>query len=299
MHDGTYVFAGVATHDMIALVDRYPGADERVVATELMQAGGGPAATAAVAAARLGVPAAFVGSVGDDPEADAILNGLAAEGVDIRGVTRVPGHRSASSVAIVDASHATRAIINRPPAPLELDDRAQKALASASWVHVDQAGWEAVHDWWRRAPQRPSLSVDAGNPIEGFTPEGVDLYVPTISALRARYGDLDPEPILAAAIGEGAKTVVATDGGAGSFALGINEEFMHVPGESGTLLSTLGAGDVFHGALLAAAHHGLSLRDRLRYANHVAFRSCQGLDGRSAIPTHDQVIAALGAHPMP
>lgn len=295
MASTTHVFVGVATHDTIALVDSYPGADERVVATELMRAGGGPAATAAVAAARLGVPVAFVGSVGHDPDADAILDGLTAEGVDVSGVTRLRGSSSASSVVIVDTGHATRAIINRPSAPIQLGVRARELLGDADWVHVDQAGWGVVHEWWRTAPQRPSLSVDAGNPIDGFNPDGVDLYVPTISALRARYGDRDPEQLLAAAISEGARTVVATSGGAGSFARRADHGFVHVPGQRGALLSTLGAGDVFHGALLAALHHGLGLRDCLGYANFVAFRSCQGLDGRSAIPTHLEVVAALDA----
>jgi sulfofructose kinase len=291
------VFVGVATQDTVALVDRYPGPDERIVAAELMHAGGGPAATAAVAAARLGVPVAFVGSVGDDPEATTILDGLTAEGVDVSGVTRIPGGRSASSVVIVDAARATRAIINRPPEPLQLGRRAHELLVAADWVHVDQAGWGAVSEWWRTAPQRPSLSVDAGNPIADFDPDGVDLYVPTISALVRRYGDRDPEQLLAAAIADGASTVVATDGSSGSFALGVDHGVVHVPGERGALVSTLGAGDVFHGALLAALHHGHDLRDSMRYANHVAFRSCQGLDGRSAIPTHAEVVAALHLEP--
>ena len=293
MPNTMYVFAGVATHDTIALVERYPGADERVLATELTTAGGGPAATAAVAAARLGVPTAFVGCVGDDPEADAILDGLLIEGVDVSGVARVPGSRSAASVVIVDAGSATRAIINRPPSSIRLDQRARELLTTADWVHVDQTGWSAVHDWWRTAPVRPPLSVDAGNPIDGFSPAGVDLYVPTISALRRRYGDLDPEQLLAAAVEEGAELVVATSGDAGSYAGGTSHEFVHVPSESGDVLSTLGAGDVFHGALLASIHHRLDLCDGLRYANRVAFLSCQGLDGRSAIPTHADVVGAL------
>ena len=50
-------------------------------------------------------------------------------------------------------------------------------------------------------------------------------------------------------------------------------------------VSTLGAGDVFHGALLAALVRGASLQDALAMANRVAALSCRGLDGRSAIPT--------------
>ncbi len=45
-------FVGAATLDGIALVPQFPQPDERLVAEEIAYAGGGPAATAAVAAAR-------------------------------------------------------------------------------------------------------------------------------------------------------------------------------------------------------------------------------------------------------
>ncbi len=287
------VFVGVATHDTIALVDRYPDADERVVATQLVQAGGGPAATAAVAASRLGHSVAFVGTVGADADGRWILDSLTSEGVDVSGVTIDDAQPSAASLVIVEATRATRAIVNRPPPPIRLSDRADELMERADWVHVDQAGWTRVHTWWSPRSDRPKLSVDGGNPIEGFDPTGLDLYVPTISALRRRLGDVDRAELLARAVAEGAHLVVATDGGDGSFALGSDHEAVHVPAVTGPVLSTLGAGDVFHGALLAARHHGLGLRDCLRYANLVAYRSCQGLDGRSAIPGHDEVVAEL------
>ena len=40
------VCVGVITIDTIALVDKYPGEDERVLADEISRAGGGPAAVA-------------------------------------------------------------------------------------------------------------------------------------------------------------------------------------------------------------------------------------------------------------
>ena len=44
---------GVASLDTIVLVDKYPAADERVIALDTMRAAGGPAMTAAVTLARL------------------------------------------------------------------------------------------------------------------------------------------------------------------------------------------------------------------------------------------------------
>lgn len=292
------VFVGVATHDTIALVDRFPGADERILATDLVQAGGGPAATAAVTAARLGHAVAFVGTVGDDAEAASILGGLAAEGVDVSGVSTEPGAHSAASIVVVDAGRSTRAIINRPPPAVRLSDRADELLTRAHWVHVDQAGWPTVHAWRATHPTRPRLSIDAGNPVQGFDPSGLDLYVPTVRVLRQRYGDLDRPSLLGRAVDDGALLVVATDGSHGSIAFGIDQPFVSAPALAGPVRSTLGAGDVFHGALLAAMERGIAMGDALRYANLVAYRSCQGLDGRSAVPTHDEVVASLDDQPL-
>lgn len=287
------VFVGVATHDTIALVDRFPDPDERMVVDELTTAGGGPAATAAVTAARLGADVAFVGTVGDDRLGGQILDELVGEGVDVSGVTIRAGEASGASVVVVAAGAATRAILNRPPPAIELSDAAIASLADASWVHVDQAGWGAVGDWWRASDPRPRLSIDAGNPIDSFSPVGIDLYVPTIAALRRRHGDGEPADLLAAALDEGARCVVATDGAHGSYALTPGSSLVHVPAAAGEVRSTLGAGDVFHGALLAAVHRGTPLADALAYANQVSVLSCAGLDGRSAVPTHDQTLAAL------
>jgi sulfofructose kinase len=90
---GPLVFVGAATLDTIALVPALPEPDTRLLAEAITQAGGGPAATAAVAAARLGVPAAFVGAVGDDEAGGRIVAGLRAENVDVSGVRVVPGSR--------------------------------------------------------------------------------------------------------------------------------------------------------------------------------------------------------------
>lgn len=289
------VFAGVAALDTIALVIQMPGPDERIAAEAMTQAGGGPAATAAVAASRLGIPAAFVGAVGDDEEGDRILAGLVREGVDISGVLRAPGARSAASIGLVNRGRGTRALVNRPGPPLRIppSGRAADLLAGADWVHVDQAGWEAVAPRWQTSRFR--MSVDAGNPIAGFSPDGVDLYVPTIAALGARYGDHPAADLLEAALAEGARCVVATLGEQGSIGARTGTGPVAVAALAVDVVSTLGAGDVFHGALLAATVRGMPLREALSYAGAAAGLSCRALDGRSAIPAHTEALAAASA----
>lgn len=292
------VFVGAATMDSIAVVAGYPGPDERVVAEGLTFAGGGPAATAAVTAARLGVSSAFVGTVGDDLDGERILAELQSEGVDVSGVTRAHGRRSAASVIVVDRTHGTRAICARPGPPVDTS-RGADLIAAAEWVHADHLGWAAVRALVDPGSDgRPALSVDAGNPIPDFSPHGVDLYVPTVAALRRDHGDVPPEELVRAAHAQGARRVVATDGGRGSYGADPGADVVHVAAVPTDVVSTLGAGDVFHGALVAAHVRGVPLEDALRYANAVAAASCTGIDGRSAIPTHDRVRRHLGPVPL-
>ena len=288
-------FVGVATLDALALVDRYPAADERVVASAISYAGGGPAATAAVVAARQGHEVAFVGAVGDDPDGEQIIAGLEAEGVHTDGVVVVGGSHSGASVVVVATESATRAICNRPLPVADLTARPAvlELLAASTWVHVDHIGWAPTMAAIKHLNRPPLLSYDGGHQVAGFTAEGLDLYAPTIEALEIRFGPGDPETLLTRAQRESGGTVVATQGAAGSWALDENGQLTHVPTFPVDIVSTLGAGDVFHGALVAALADHHPLPDAVRRANATATLSCRALDGRGAVPTLSELNAFL------
>lgn len=291
------VCVGVLTYDAIAVVDQFPEPDSRQIACDVVFAGGGPAATAAVAARRLGARVAMIGTVGDDAEGEQILSGLQAEGVDVRGVQVTPGTRSATSVVVVDTTRHTRAIMNRPATSPDIGGAAAELLDGATWIHTDQVGWAPVHRYLQELPAepRPLLSVDGGNPIEDFDPTGVDLYVPTLEALRRQYGPAPEPELLQHPIDDGARSVIATDGAQGCFGLDAAGQLLHAPAHPTALVSTLGAGDVFHGALVYALHRGMPRPEAMAYANVTAALSCAAVDGRSAIPTDPDVQAALAS----
>lgn len=283
---------GAANLDTIALVDVMPGADERVVARAITQHPGGPASTAAVAVARLGVGVAFCGRVGTDPAAGAVTASLRQEGVDVSLVEA--GGATAQSVILGCRKTNTRAIATLVPEPPDLP----AVPAQARWVHVDHAGYAAVAP--HLGPDRRfRLSIDAGNDIAGLRLAGVDLFVPTVEALRRRYGVLPIADLVRRAHDEGAVSVVATRGGDGCYVSAPGVPLTHVAGFTVEVVSTLGAGDVFHGALVACLARGFDLVEAARYANAVAALSCRALDGRSGIPTFDDVTRFLLDHESP
>jgi sulfofructose kinase len=240
------VCVGLATRDTLYRVPEFPDRDGRVIATERVVAGGGPAATAAVAIAKLGVPVRFVGIVeGDLPGVETV---------------HIPGRMVESTILVHES---TRSIVTERPPSFTCPS---EALAGAEWVHVDHVGYGAVETEAR-------LSVDGGFPIHELDMSRIDLYAPP--------ADLDD--------GRRAKLTVVTRGADGCTAYTEDGE-LDVPGRPvEDMVSTLGAGDVFHGALLAAFARGLELRPALEKANAAAALSCRALDGRSAIPTWEEL----------
>ena len=290
------VCVGVITIDTIALVDKYPSADERVIAEEISRAGGGPAAVAAVAISRLGIKSAIIGTIGDDADGQELLRIFAHEGVDTSGVS-IGSTATAGSVIVVSREQSARAISTRQPVTQSaINDAAKKLMASAQWVHVDHAGIKRLNEVGISRGKGPQISFDAGYGVETFDPIAVDLFVPTDRQMSLRYPGVDLAVALENDSMKAGNTVVATQGSAGSAGFSPETGLVRAHGFKVDVTSTLGAGDVFHGALVAQLIQGYSLQEGMLRANAVAALSCRGLDGQSMIPTTSELNAFLEAH---
>ena len=290
------VCVGVVTIDTIALVDKYPSADERVMAQEISRAGGGPAAVAAVALSRLGIKSAIVGTIGDDADGKEVLRIFEKEGVDTSGIS-LGTSATAGSVIVASKEHSARAISTRQPmvhAPI--NEAAKKLIAQAQWVHVDHVGVNRLAELGISRGNGPLISFDAGYGVETFDPITVDLFVPTDRQMALRYPGIDLAVALENDSMKAGNTVVATQGSAGSSGFSPETGLVTAAGFAVDVMSTLGAGDVFHGALVAQLIQGFPLQEAMRRANAVAALSCTGLDGQSKIPTTTELDAYLEAH---
>jgi sulfofructose kinase len=281
--------------DTIALVEKYPGEDERVLANEISRAGGGPAAVAAVTLSRLGVRSAIVGTIGDDADGKEVLRIFAQEGVDTSGVS-VGATSTAGSVIVASKENSARAISTRQPVvQAPINDAAKKLIESAQWLHVDHVGIKRLGEMGVSRGKGPQISFDAGYGVESFDPIAVDLFVPTDRQMALRYPGVDLAAALESDSLKAGNTVVATQGSEGSAGFSAETGLVTASGFKVDITSTLGAGDVFHGALVAQLIHGHHLQEAMRRANAVAALSCRGLDTQSMIPTSTELDAYLEA----
>jgi sugar/nucleoside kinase (ribokinase family) len=246
------------------------------------------------------VPVAFVGRTGGDAAGRLIRDGLADEGVDVRGL-RLDAARSPVSAILVEATSGLRALAPflGDAAPMSLSDADLRACADAAWVHVDELGVPAIATLAANAVATP-VSVDDGTGRPTIDFARVGLYAPTSAVLRERFPAATLEASAEACLAAGPSLVAMTHGAGGSAAAeGRGEGVAHVqaPAFEVEVISTLGAGDVFHGALLAALLDGRPIDDALRFANAASALSCRGLDGRSAIPTREELEGWLASDP--
>jgi sulfofructose kinase len=293
LSDIEVVCLGVITIDTIALVDNYPGEDERVLANQIARAGGGPAAVAAVALSRLGIATAIAGTIGDDQDGAEVLKIFAREGVDTSGIS-IGTSATSGSVIVASKEHSSRAISTRQPMQqVSLNSEAMKLISQAKWLHVDHVGINRLKSENIARGTGPKISFDAGYNVADFDASEVDLFVPTDRQMALRFPDLQ----LGAAVEQDATSAknitVATQGSAGSTGFSSESGLVHAAGFAVEVVSTLGAGDVFHGALLAQVIQGYKLKEALQRANAVAALSCRGLDGQSMIPNTSELNSFL------
>jgi sulfofructose kinase len=269
---------GIATVDTIVLVDKYPTANERVVALQSVRAVGGPATTAAVTMARLGIDVTLSCVIGDDDAGRFIFDTLKREGIDTRNVVVDPAIQTAIGTIVVSKSEQTRAIMVQPHN--ELPSKPAN-INEYGWIHVDQFGMQSLKNWGISRGGSTKLSIDIGYATPGLNSADYDLYAPsenitTDISTAARDKNI----------------VVISKGGEGSvYSDGVSSGV--VPAISTEIVSTLGAGDVFHGALVATQVWEKPIEEAVAIANTVAGLSCRALDGQSGIPTKAELDAFL------
>ena len=166
-------------------------------------------------------------------------------------------------------------------------------VSKAHWLHADHVGISRLSELGISRGNGPLISFDAGYGVEDFDSTTVDLFVPTDRQMALRYPGVDLAVALENDSLKAGNTVVATQGSAGSSGFSSETGLVTASGFKVEVKSTLGAGDVFHGALVAQIIQGFSLQEALHRANAVAALSCRGLDGQSMIPTTAELNAFL------
>ncbi|MBM4043150.1 MAG: sugar kinase [Planctomycetes bacterium] len=314
---------GLSVMDYLFLCDELPRGRFGGASDHLVQ-GGGLAATAAVAMARLGGKVEMWSRVGDDLQGRFILEQFQAEGVDTSQVRVCPGGRSPACAVTVDRSNGERYFTYFPGRGLDpsADGLDLERIARAKAVLVDCSWPEAQIAAARRAREcGVPVCADVGGVGERIRELLRHVDYPIYSHACAQHyggtGTLEGDLRRLAELG--GKAPMVTLGADGCIWLepegrGQTTEdsprtsrssplssahsplptvFRRLPAFKVEVVDTTGCGDVFHGAFTFGLGEGWDVARNARFASAVAALKCRALGGRTGIPTRAETEAFL------
>ncbi|MET7678793.1 5-dehydro-2-deoxygluconokinase [Streptomyces seoulensis] len=278
---------------------------------------GGSATNVAVAAARLGLGTAVITRTGDDPFGTYLHEALRGFGVDDRWVTPVPGLPTPVTFCEVFPPDDFPLYFYRLPKapdleihPGELDLDAIRA-ARVFWVtgtglseepsrtatlgalaHRARSGITVFDlDW------RPMFWDDPGSarPFYAEALRHATVAVGNVDEVEIATGIREPHAAARALLDAGVELAVVKQGPKGVLAVHRDGGSAEVPPLPVTVLNGLGAGDAFGGSLCHGLLAGWDLVRVMRHANAAGAIVASRLECSSAMPTPDEVTAALAA----
>ncbi|MCK1719053.1 sugar kinase [Bradyrhizobium sp. 141] len=290
---------GIPVRDLTFRVEAVPVRGSKANASHLAEICGGNALNAAIAIARLGGRVAFAGPMGDARETSSgfILERMTAEGIDTSHIVRMPDVSTPVSAIIIDAAGERTLTIYRDPVlwTVKLPD-ADELLDDCQAVLVES----------RCAAFTISLCTEARR-------RGIPVIVGVDRAMSLQDGLLTAASHLLFASEQMQETAgIADDGEALRLLAKLTPAFLAATrGPCGTIwlneageleetaafpvqaVDTLGAGDVFHGAVTLCLAEGEGVREALRFAAAAAALKCTRHGGGLAAPQRIEVEGLL------
>ena len=291
---------GAAVLDHINLIEAYPEEDGSTHITQVINQGGGACATAIVAAHRLGMHGQMISTVGDDETGEMILDSLDREGIDTTMMEVFPGGTSPHSEIMVNPDSGTRTkfVCSNSLPPLSWNEDQKALLRNSDILHVDGTRYDNAMAAIELAKQYGiPVSVDGCHMEEDRELNRKMASMADILIMNARYprlvaGTETTEQALEYFAFQGPKVVISTQGLKGCLAW-IDGKIETFPAYSVKAVDSTGAGDVFHGAFLAAYMRGMDVRRSIQYATIAAALKCTRVGGRAGIPSDEEILSYL------
>lgn len=305
---GKIIVAGSSNIDMTAYVKTLPRPGETIGDGRFLQANGGKGANQAVAAARLGGDVTFLTCVGDDMQGRMLREVFAADGIHTEYMKFSTSSPTGTALIFV-ADDGENCIAVAPGANGELlpedIDAADSAFAGASWLlmqleipletvyhAVDVAFEKGIKVILNPAPCSDTIPVEVLRKLWLITPNETEAEKLTgikISSVDDAYRAAD------FLLSQGVQNVIVTLGSSGSVICNAaSREF--VPARKVEAVDTVGAGDVYSGALVTALSEGKSLPEAARFATLASSIAVTRPGAQTGVPRRPEVDALMNSN---
>lgn len=295
---------GTLNVDLVWQVPALPRPGQTILASAAERQFGGKGANQAVAAARQGARVTLIGAVGDDAEGRSYRDHLGREGIDLRLLSTAPaGIATGTAHVYVDPRGENLIVVDRGANAFVSVASLADTLPVTSVVIVQlECALAAAVDALGLAAQHGVRSILNASPTQPDFPWGrhaIDTVIVNEHECRDCFGHLPADlwALPAAArrtllVARKVNHIVVTQGAEPT--LHVSADALHtVPAYRVTPRDTVGAGDMFAGALAAELALHRAWEPALWYANVAAALSTLALGAQAAMPRRADVEAAI------
>jgi sugar/nucleoside kinase (ribokinase family) len=289
------LFIGQTYIDVTLHTDAMPTGDDKTVARDYAVSFGGNAVTAGFACAKLGFVPDLLATVADD--------WLGRMFLDMARAYKIPIHArrvNRSSLSFVMPNDGKRAIV-RARDDAYLDPFPQLDLSHCRVLHLDGHQADAALHYAKQCRARGILTSLDGGGLRANTHELLPFIDVAVVAERlCEQMALSPEAMLDYLKSKGCRVGGVTQGDKGMLwydESGAVSRLPALPIPHDEVIDTSGAGDVFHGAYVAAylAAPGEAFRHHFEQARAAAAYKVRRLGNEAGLPTRADIAALMKA----
>lgn len=277
--------------DLVAYVDRVPGAGETVWGSEFELGFGGKGANQAVMARMLGADVLFVNRVGDDTFGELTTANLRERGLDLALGKPVVGTSTGVAPIWVEPSGTNRIVVvpgaNAAMNPKVVEEELSQINQLDAVVCQLEIPQPAVAAAFRRGRDLGAMTVLNPAPAMEVSPEILrvtDWIIPNEIEFAELFGSSPSDDALLRADAQLACGLIVTLGPEGA-AVVRDGEVVRVAAIEVEAIDTTGAGDAFVGGFVFAMTTGLDLLASLRFAVVCGSLSTAGKGTQTSFPS--------------
>ena len=282
------LIVGIATLDIINIVDHYPVEDEEIRALSQRIECGGNAANTASILVQCGHKIEFAGTLADEPGGHRIQNQLIARHVATDYCQFVQGRKAPTSYITLNQKTGSRTIVHYRDLPeFEYEHFKQIPLEAFDWFHFEGRNIPEVKQMLfdtqqRRVDQPISLEIEKEREdIHDLLPLA-DILLFSKSFATGRGFDNAPDFFEVIRRLAPDAMLVCTWGEQGAWLRDNNNTEYHVPAyPPPRVIDTLAAGDTFNAGIIHGLSNGNTLLEAVIYASQLAGMKVgqSGIDG--------------------
>jgi sugar/nucleoside kinase (ribokinase family) len=282
--------------DYIAVVNQFPGENQKLPLEFRFIEGGGQGGTSSCCISRLGGRVAYVGKLGDDDEGRYCLKRLKDFGVTTEFIELVSKGKTPVAYVFITAGSGARSIIyERNTLPkIKIDATLENLVKKTGVLLIDPEVTYLGGQLKKITGSNVKVIYDSERWRAGIEEimDTADYFIPSaefLDAAELQFIGLSFNQRIKKLNTMVTGNLIVTHGEKGAYYI-TDDTLYHVAVPEVNAVDTVGAGDNFHAAFALALSKGFDLHRMVKFSVAVASLSCREYGGRNGIPDWKQAL---------